>query len=82
MTRLVVARKTRRFTEEGGPIPHTRSPGAKVHREKEFLNALAGICKRRRRKLLSIRRQLVADRYNMDMRLDAVLEKILQSVID
>jgi len=82
MSRLVVAKKTRRYTEEGGPVPHTRGLGAKPHREEDCLKAFAGICKRRRRKLLSIRRQLIADTYNMDMRLDAVLEKILQSVVD
>ncbi len=82
MSRLVVAKKTHQLTEERGPTPRTRGLGAKAHREKDCLKAFAGICKRRRRKLLSIRRQLIADTYNMDLRLDAVLEKILQSVVD
>jgi hypothetical protein len=74
------AKKTRRLAKYGGPAPGTQSFGAKAHREKDCLKAFAGISKRRRQKLLSIRRQLIADRYNVERLLDAVLEKVLQDV--
>ncbi len=74
------ANKTRRRTKYGGPSPGTRSLGAKAHREKDCLKAFVGISKRRRHKLLSIRRQLISDTYNVESLLDAVLEKVLQDV--
>ncbi len=74
------AKKTRRLTKCGGPAPGTQNLGAKAHRERDCLNAFAGISKRRRQKLLNIRRQLIADTYNIERLLDAVLEKVLQDV--
>jgi hypothetical protein len=74
------AKNTRRLTKYGGPASGTRSLGAKAHREGDCVKAFAGISKRRRQKLLSIRRQLIADTYNIEKLLDAVLEKVLQDV--
>ena len=80
MSRLVAAKKTLCLTKHGRPAPGTRGFRAKADPGKDCLQDLAGICRRRRRKLLSIRRQLVADTYNIEGRLDAVLDKVLRDV--
>ena len=74
MSRLVAPKRTLRLT------PGTRSFRVKLHWVKNSLKALAGIGKRRRRKLLSIRQQVVADTYNIEGRLDAVLDKVLRDI--
>ena len=78
MLRSIGAKKPRRLTKYSGPASGTRRFGAKRHQERDCLDAFAGFSKRRRQKLLSIRRQLTADTYNIERRLDAILDKVLQ----
>jgi hypothetical protein len=78
MLRSIEGKKIRRLTKYCGPTPGPRRFGADAHRERECLKAFAGLSKKRRRKLLSIRRQLMANTYNIERRLDAVLDKVLQ----
>ena len=80
MLTLIEARRTRRLTDYGGPRPKTGTLGTTAHRDRSSLRAFAGVCRRRRQKVLCIRRQLTADSYNIESRLDAVLEKVLQDL--
>jgi hypothetical protein len=74
------AMKTRRATDHGRAAAATDALGAKAQRGSRSLRAFANIAKNRRRKLLGIRRQLMAETYNIEERLDAVLDKVLQEL--